>query len=114
MAPGVARLDHKDEETAYFGQKPFATARRRVAAGADGAATIPGLSAEKSGAQVEQETLQACLKRNPENQAYCRCYANEMGNRYAEKAKAGEVSVQERGQIAVQSALACKQLNKKD
>lgn len=69
--------------------------------------------AEKSGSQVEKETLDACVKRNPDNESYCRCYANELGQRYTEKAKAGEVSVQERGQIAVQSALACKKFNKK-
>ena len=69
--------------------------------------------AEKPASQVEKETLEACLKRNPDNASYCRCYASELGKRYAEKAKSGDVSVQERGQMAVQSALACKQLNKK-
>lgn len=69
--------------------------------------------AEKPASQVEKETLDACLKRNPDNASYCRCYASELGRRYAEKAKSGEVSVQERGQMAVQSALACKQFNKK-
>lgn len=69
--------------------------------------------AEKSGSQIEKETLDACVKRNPDNETYCRCYANELGSRYTEKAKSGEVSVQERGQIAVQSALACKKFNKK-
>ena len=70
--------------------------------------------AEKPASQVEKETLDACLKRNPDNEAYCRCYANELGQRYADKAKSGDVSVQERGQIAVQSALACKKFNKKN
>jgi hypothetical protein len=69
--------------------------------------------AQKPASAIEKETLEACLKRNPDNSAYCRCYANELGKRYEDKAKSGEVSVQERGQIAVQSALACKQFNKK-
>lgn len=79
------------------------------------ATTAPKAAAkptEKSASTIEQETLEACLKRNPDNAAYCRCYSNELGKRYAEKAKTGEVSVQERGQIAVQSAMACKQQSK--
>jgi hypothetical protein len=73
----------------------------------------PAKPAEKSASQIEKETLDACLKRNPDSESYCRCYASELGKRYAEKAKSGDVSVQERGQMAVQSALACKQFNKK-
>jgi hypothetical protein len=68
-------------------------------------------SAEQSGEQVEKETRESCVKRNPNNVAYCNCYANEVGKRYGEKAKSGEVSVQDRGQIAVQAALTCKKLN---
>ena len=67
----------------------------------------------KSASQIEKETLDACVKRNPDNVDYCRCYSGELGQRYAEKAKSGEVTVQERGQMAVQSALACKKFNKK-
>lgn len=69
--------------------------------------------AEKSASQIEKETLAACVKRNPDNGDYCACYSKELGQRYAEKAKSGDVSVQERGQMAVQSALACKKFNTK-
>jgi hypothetical protein len=68
-------------------------------------------AAEQSGNQVEKETRESCIKRNPDNVAYCNCYANEVGKRYTEKAKSGEVTVQDRGQMAVQSALVCKKLN---
>jgi hypothetical protein len=61
---------------------------------------------------VAKETLDSCLKRNPDNSDYCHCYSKEVGTRYDEKAKSGEVSAQERGQIAVQSALACKRRSK--
>lgn len=64
--------------------------------------------AQQSGSQVAKETLDSCLKRNPDNSDYCHCYSKEVGSRYDEKSKSGEVSAQERGQIAVQSALACK------
>ena len=64
--------------------------------------------AQQSGSQVAKETLDSCLKGNPDNSDYCHCYSKEVGSRYDEKSKSGEVSAQERGQIAVQSALACK------
>jgi hypothetical protein len=67
---------------------------------------------EQKGSDLEKDTLEACLKRNPDNGAYCHCYSKELGQRFDEKAKGGEVSVQERGQIAVQSAMACRNLNK--
>lgn len=93
------------------GCKKAEEAKPEVAKPAPKAATPK--PAEKPASQVEKETLDACLKRNPDNESYCRCYANEMGQRYGDKAKNGEVSVQERGQIAVQSALACRKFNKK-
>jgi hypothetical protein len=94
-------------------QKAEEPAKPEVKAAPKAAEKPAAKPAEKSGSQIEKETLEACLKRNPDNESYCRCYAGELGKRYAEKAKSGEVSVQERGQMAVQSALACKQLNKK-
>ncbi|HSA60138.1 MAG TPA: hypothetical protein VLJ37_10690 [bacterium] len=94
-------------------QKAEEPAKPEVKAAPKAAERPAARPAERPASQIEKDTLEACLKRNPDNAAYCRCYASELGKRYAEKAKSGDVSVQERGQMAVQSALACKQTNKK-
>lgn len=105
IAPGCQKAEEAKPEAT--------TAPKAVEKPAEKPAPKPAPKpAAQTGSQIEKETLDSCMKRNPDNGAYCRCYANEVGTRYDAKAKSGEVSTQDRGQIAVQAALACKKLNK--
>src|SRR4026207_2524982 len=56
------------------------------------AATPAPKPAQQSGSQVAKETLDSCLKRNPDNSDYCHCYSKEVGQRYHEKATSGQDS----------------------
>ncbi len=80
----------------------------------------PPKAVERRPASIDtrQETLAACLRTHTDAQGrqYCDCYADEFYNRVEATGKKSpnELTPQERGQVAVMSAMACKKFRSKN